>query len=125
MADWFPVGADKIVLALATFLSHYPNNGSRPHVEQAIRAHEFDIARRGGRLAAMAVSRLLGVSAQSRCGLLLTDTQALGSRALLQAGTALPPGLLIVARAEEAAGKLDDAGLARATMMLGERARDA
>ena len=60
---------------------------------------------------------VLGAAIGARC--------ILGSRALLQAGTALPPGLLIVARAEEAAGKLDDAGLARATMMLGERARDA
>ena len=43
----------------------------------------------------------------------------LGSRALMKAGTALPPGLLVVARPEEAAGKLDEAGLARSALMFG------
>ncbi len=45
----------------------------------------------------------------------------LGSRALLKAGTALPPGLLVVARPGEAATKLDDDSLARATMIRGNR----
>lgn len=56
---------------------------------------------------------LLGAAIGARC--------ILGSRALLQAGTALPPGLLVVARPEEAASKLDDEGLARATMLRGDR----
>jgi carbonic anhydrase/acetyltransferase-like protein (isoleucine patch superfamily) len=43
----------------------------------------------------------------------------LGSRALLGAGTALPPGLLIVARPGESVAKLDDEGLARAGSMRG------
>jgi hypothetical protein len=59
---------------------------------------------------------LLGAAIGARC--------VLGSRALLAAGTALPPGLLVVARPEEAATKLDDEGLARATMLRGDRARN-
>lgn len=60
---------------------------------------------------------LLGAAIGARC--------VLGSRCLLQAGTALPPGLLVVARPEEAAGKLDDDGLARATMQRGDRTKQA
>jgi carbonic anhydrase/acetyltransferase-like protein (isoleucine patch superfamily) len=60
---------------------------------------------------------LLGAAIGARC--------VLGTRALLKAGTALPPGLLVVARPGEAASKLDDEGLARATMMRGDRTTDA
>lgn len=45
----------------------------------------------------------------------------LGSRALLRAGVALPPGLLVVARPGEAVLKLDDQGLARSNMIRGRR----
>jgi hypothetical protein len=55
---------------------------------------------------------LVGAAIGARC--------VLGSRALMAAGMALPPGLLVVARPEEAASKLDDAGLARATMVRGD-----
>lgn len=48
----------------------------------------------------------------------------LGSRALFRCGLALPAGALVVARPEEAVGKLDDASLARAAMRLGNRADD-
>jgi carbonic anhydrase/acetyltransferase-like protein (isoleucine patch superfamily) len=48
----------------------------------------------------------------------------LGARALLAAGIAIPAGALIVARPNEAASKLDDAGLARAAMRHGDRASD-
>ncbi|MBI1948190.1 MAG: hypothetical protein HYS27_21045 [Deltaproteobacteria bacterium] len=48
----------------------------------------------------------------------------LGARALLAAGLALPPGIIVVSKPDEAAAKLDDAGLARAHMQLGDRARD-
>jgi carbonic anhydrase/acetyltransferase-like protein (isoleucine patch superfamily) len=48
----------------------------------------------------------------------------LGARALLAAGIAIPAGALIVARPNEAASKLDDAGLARAAMRHGDRATD-
>lgn len=59
---------------------------------------------------------LIGAAIGARC--------VLGSRALLAAGTALPPGLLVVARPGEAAIKLDDEGLARATMLRGDPSRN-
>lgn len=59
---------------------------------------------------------VLGAAIGARC--------VLGSRALLAAGTALPPGILVVARPEEAATKLDDDGLARATMLRGDRTKN-
>lgn len=48
----------------------------------------------------------------------------LGARALLAAGLALPPGIIVVSKPDEAAAKLDDAGLARAHMRMGDRASD-
>lgn len=48
----------------------------------------------------------------------------LGSRALFASGVALPAQALVVARAGEAIGKLDEASLARSSMRLGDRARD-
>lgn len=48
----------------------------------------------------------------------------LGARALLQAGVAIPAGALVVARPDEAVGKLDEAGLARAAMRHGDRQQD-
>jgi lantibiotic modifying enzyme len=84
LADWFPVEADKIVLALATFLSQYPNQSLRADVERAIGAHRFDLNRRGGRLAAMVVSRLVGPSAPTGYRLPPVNRHAMGSRALLQ-----------------------------------------
>jgi carbonic anhydrase/acetyltransferase-like protein (isoleucine patch superfamily) len=45
----------------------------------------------------------------------------LGTRALLRAGVALPPGLLVVARPGEAALKLDEPGLRRSNMIRGQR----
>lgn len=48
----------------------------------------------------------------------------LGSRALFRAGIALPAGAVVVARPEESLGKLDDKGLARAHMRIGDRAID-
>jgi carbonic anhydrase/acetyltransferase-like protein (isoleucine patch superfamily) len=48
----------------------------------------------------------------------------LGARALLAAGLALPPGIIVVSKPDEAAAKLDDAGLARAHMRWGDRATD-
>ncbi len=48
----------------------------------------------------------------------------LGARALLNAGTAIPPGALIVARPSEAVGKLDAASLQRAHTQLGDRGTD-
>lgn len=48
----------------------------------------------------------------------------LGSRALFRCGVALPAGALVVARPEEAVGKLDAASLARAAMRFGDRASD-
>jgi|GEM_PF-899912 len=48
----------------------------------------------------------------------------LGSRALFRCGVALPAGALVVARPEEAVGKLDAASLARAAMRFGDRATD-
>jgi carbonic anhydrase/acetyltransferase-like protein (isoleucine patch superfamily) len=48
----------------------------------------------------------------------------LGSRALFRCGVALPAGALVVARPEEAVGKLDPASLARAAMRFGDRASD-
>lgn len=59
---------------------------------------------------------LIGAAIGARC--------VLGSRALLAAGVALPPAILVVARPEEAATKLDDAGLARATMLRGDPSRN-
>lgn len=47
----------------------------------------------------------------------------LGARALLSAGVALPPGVLVVSKPNEAAAKLDEAGLARAHMMRGDPAK--
>lgn len=54
---------------------------------------------------------VLGGAIGARC--------VLGTRALLKAGVALPPGLLVVARPGEAVLKLDDASLARAHMLRG------
>ncbi len=48
----------------------------------------------------------------------------LGARALLAAGLALPAGIIVVSKPDEAAAKLDEAGLARARMQRGSRARD-
>lgn len=48
----------------------------------------------------------------------------LGARALLAAGLAVPAGVTVVSKPDEAAAKLDDAGLARAHMQRGDRARD-
>ncbi len=48
----------------------------------------------------------------------------LGSRALFRCGVALPAGALVVARPEESLGKIDERGLARAHMRLGDRAID-
>jgi carbonic anhydrase/acetyltransferase-like protein (isoleucine patch superfamily) len=60
---------------------------------------------------------VLGGAVGSRC--------VLGSRALWRAGVALPPGILVVARPGEAVAKLDDAGLARAASMRGDRTKNA
>jgi lantibiotic modifying enzyme len=84
LAEWLPVEGDAIVLALATFLSHYPNEGFAPDVMRTIKAHRFDLAHRGGRMAAMAVSRLAEISGHSDYRLQAVDHQALGTRALLQ-----------------------------------------
>ena len=46
----------------------------------------------------------------------------LGSRALLRSGTALPAGALVVARPEEALGRVDERGLGRAAMTVTWRA---
>ncbi|MDP2342502.1 MAG: hypothetical protein Q8O67_16215 [Deltaproteobacteria bacterium] len=48
----------------------------------------------------------------------------LGSRALFRSGVALPARLLVVARPEEAIGKIDEASMARAAVRFGDRARD-
>ena len=48
----------------------------------------------------------------------------LGSRALFRAGIALPAGALVVARPEESLGKMDERGLARAHMRIGDRGVD-
>jgi carbonic anhydrase/acetyltransferase-like protein (isoleucine patch superfamily) len=48
----------------------------------------------------------------------------LGSRALFRCGLALPAGTLVVARPDEAIGKLDERSLARAHMQHGDRGRD-
>jgi acetyltransferase-like isoleucine patch superfamily enzyme len=45
----------------------------------------------------------------------------LGSRALFRSGVALPPGVLVVARPEEAVGRFDQGSLGRAAMILGDR----
>jgi len=45
----------------------------------------------------------------------------LGSRTLLRSGVAVPPGVLIVARPEEAVGRFDEGSLGRAAMVLGDR----
>jgi carbonic anhydrase/acetyltransferase-like protein (isoleucine patch superfamily) len=52
------------------------------------------------------------------------DRAVLGIRALIKAGTAIPADALLVARPDEALGRVDDDGLARAHMQLGERGRD-
>lgn len=56
---------------------------------------------------------LVGGAIGARC--------VLGSRALLRAGVALPPGLLVVARPGEAVLKLDEQGLARSNMIRGKK----
>lgn len=48
----------------------------------------------------------------------------LGARALFAAGVAVPSGSVIVMRPDEGVTKLDDAGLARASMMRGDPAHD-
>ncbi len=48
----------------------------------------------------------------------------LGSRALFRCGVALPAGLLVVARPEEAFTKLDEVSMARAAVAFGDRQRD-
>ncbi len=48
----------------------------------------------------------------------------LGSRALFRCGLALPAFAVVVARPEESLGKLDDKGLARAHMRMGDRSVD-
>ena len=48
----------------------------------------------------------------------------LGSRALFRCGVALPSRLLVVARPEEAVGKIDEASMSRAAVRFGDRARD-
>jgi carbonic anhydrase/acetyltransferase-like protein (isoleucine patch superfamily) len=45
----------------------------------------------------------------------------LGSRALFRCGIALPAGVLVVARPEEAVGRFDAGSLGRAAMILGDR----
>lgn len=59
---------------------------------------------------------LVGGAIGARC--------VLGTRALLQAGTALPPGLLVVARPGEAVLKIDEPGLTRSNMIRGDRDRN-
>ena len=59
---------------------------------------------------------VLGGAIGARC--------VLGSRALFAAGTALPPGLLVVARPQEGVARLDVEGLGRAAMIFGDRNRD-
>lgn len=48
----------------------------------------------------------------------------LGARALFAAGVSVPSGSVIVMRPDEGVTKLDDAGLARASMMRGDLSRD-
>ena len=48
----------------------------------------------------------------------------LGSRALFRCGVALPAGLLVVARPEEAVGKFDELSMSRAAVRLGDGRRD-
>jgi hypothetical protein len=48
----------------------------------------------------------------------------LGSRALFRSGVALPARLLVVARPEEAVGKIDEASMSKAAVRFGDKARD-
>lgn len=48
----------------------------------------------------------------------------LGARALFQSGMTVPSGTVIVMRPDEGLSKLDEKGLARASMMLGDHGKD-
>ena len=54
-------------------------------------------------------------------GVCIGDGAIVGARALFQAGTALPDGALVVGRPDEVASKLDEPGLKRGKMQLGDR----
>lgn len=97
------LGFSDSVIGADVFLTTSVATFARPGVDVVVEGHDTGRA-------------LLGAAIGARC--------VLGSRALLAAGTALPPGLLVVARPEEAAVKLDDAGLARATMLRGDPSRN-
>lgn len=97
------LGFSDSVIGANVFLTTSVATFARPGVDVVVEGHDTGRA-------------LLGAAIGARC--------VLGSRALMAAGMALPPGLLVVARPGEAATKLDDEGLARATMLRGHPSRN-
>jgi carbonic anhydrase/acetyltransferase-like protein (isoleucine patch superfamily) len=67
-----------------------------------------------------------GVDARRPCvGGAVGDKAVLGARALFARGVAVPSGTVIVMRPDEGLSKLDERGLSRAHMQLGDPSRDA